>query len=196
VGMLPRKISQLEGGGTPSGTALIEVSEPSGSSFKSVKVLISALGTAIGAMLTSATNATAAALQNLATRSTTDPLVFNHAVEASYFVTDGSNETLIYGQAGGTNSIATGGSGMSFSVAAGEFLDYNATTPDTVTTAYAVSMLSLTLSDGTNLFTSTVAMANGAGADVGTLTNAPAAGNPTKWIAIDDNGTTRYIPAW
>ena len=37
---------------------------------------------------------------------------------------------------------------------------------------------------------------NGAAAAVGTLTNAPAAGNPTKWIAIDDNGTTRQIPAW
>jgi hypothetical protein len=37
---------------------------------------------------------------------------------------------------------------------------------------------------------------NGAAAAAGTLTNAPAAGNPTKWIPIDDNGTTRYIPAW
>jgi hypothetical protein len=37
---------------------------------------------------------------------------------------------------------------------------------------------------------------NGAGASAGTLANAPAAGNPTKWIPIDDNGTTRYIPAW
>jgi hypothetical protein len=37
---------------------------------------------------------------------------------------------------------------------------------------------------------------NGAGAQTGTLGNAPAAGNPTKWIAIDDNGTTRQIPAW
>lgn len=37
---------------------------------------------------------------------------------------------------------------------------------------------------------------DGAGVSVGTLTNAPAAGNPTKWIAIDDNGTTRKIPAW
>jgi hypothetical protein len=37
---------------------------------------------------------------------------------------------------------------------------------------------------------------NGAGAGAGTLTNAPAAGNPTKWIAVDDNGTTRQIPAW
>jgi hypothetical protein len=37
---------------------------------------------------------------------------------------------------------------------------------------------------------------NGAGASAGTLSNAPAVGNPTKWIPIDDNGTTRYIPAW
>ena len=40
------------------------------------------------------------------------------------------------------------------------------------------------------------AFTDGAGASTGTLTNAPAAGNPTKWIPIDDNGTTRYIPAW
>jgi len=37
---------------------------------------------------------------------------------------------------------------------------------------------------------------DGAGASAGTITNAPAAGNPTKWIPIDDNGTTRHIPAW
>lgn len=37
---------------------------------------------------------------------------------------------------------------------------------------------------------------NGSGAGAGTLTNAPAAGNPTKWIAIDDNGTTRKFPTW
>jgi len=37
---------------------------------------------------------------------------------------------------------------------------------------------------------------NGAAAGAGTLTNAPAAGDPTKWIPVDDNGTTRYIPAW
>lgn len=36
----------------------------------------------------------------------------------------------------------------------------------------------------------------GAGVGVGTLTNAPASTNPTKWIPVDDNGTTRYIPAW
>lgn len=37
---------------------------------------------------------------------------------------------------------------------------------------------------------------NGAAAAAGTITNAPAVGNPTKWIPVDDNGTTRYIPAW
>jgi hypothetical protein len=37
---------------------------------------------------------------------------------------------------------------------------------------------------------------NNAGGSAGTLTNAPAVGNPTKWIPIDDNGTTRNIPAW
>lgn len=41
-----------------------------------------------------------------------------------------------------------------------------------------------------------VAMTNGAGAAVGTLNNAPIAGNPTKWVEINDNGTLRYIPAW
>lgn len=42
---------------------------------------------------------------------------------------------------------------------------------------------------------------NGAGTGTGvTFTNAPGTsavtGNPTKWIPIDDNGTTRYIPAF
>lgn len=48
----------------------------------------------------------------------------------------------------------------------------------------------------TKLLATTTALANGAAAAAGTLTNAPAAGNPTKWIPIVDNGTTRYVPAW
>ncbi len=46
------------------------------------------------------------------------------------------------------------------------------------------------------LLTTTVALTNGAAAQVGTLTNAPTAGNPTKWIPVNDNDTIRYIPAW
>jgi hypothetical protein len=50
--------------------------------------------------------------------------------------------------------------------------------------------------NGAWLIRSKATYSNGAGAAGGTLNNAPAAGNPTKWIPIDDNGTTRYIPAW
>lgn len=67
--------------------------------------------------------------------------------------------------------------------------------------AYTVIAPTLTYVNHTNnlataLMTSGVTLNNGAGAGAGTLTNAPAAGNPTKWIPINDNGTTRYIPAW
>ena len=54
----------------------------------------------------------------------------------------------------------------------------------------------LTTPGGATFHTTSTALTNGAGAAAGTITNAPAAGNPTKWIGINDNGTTRYIPAW
>lgn len=50
--------------------------------------------------------------------------------------------------------------------------------------------------NATFLLRTKTALTNGAAAAAGTLTNAPAAGNPTKWISVDDNGTTRKIPAW
>lgn len=50
--------------------------------------------------------------------------------------------------------------------------------------------------NSTTMIATSTAFTDGAGAASGTLTNAPAAGNPTKWIPIDDNGTTRYIPSW
>jgi len=31
------------------------------------------------------------------------------------------------------------------------------------------------------------------GVSIGTLTNAPSAGNPTKWVKINDNGTDRFL---
>lgn len=36
----------------------------------------------------------------------------------------------------------------------------------------------------------------GAGASVGTLTNAPSAGDPAYWMPVNANGTTYYIPCW
>lgn len=53
----------------------------------------------------------------------------------------------------------------------------------------------LSISSATMIRTAT-SFTNGAAAAAGTLTNAPTAGNPTKWVPIVDNGTTRYIPAW
>lgn len=64
----------------------------------------------------------------------------------------------------------------------------------TATLAYSADIHTFT--GDSFLHRSGTAMTDGAAAAVGTLTNAPAAGNPTKWVAIDDNGTTRYIPAW
>lgn len=54
-----------------------------------------------------------------------------------------------------------------------------------------------TLTTGSTVLLSTTAtLNNGASTALGTLANAPAAGNPTKWVEINDNGTIRYIPAW
>lgn len=54
----------------------------------------------------------------------------------------------------------------------------------------------ISINSATYLMRNGTAWTNGAGASAGTITNAPAAGNPTKWIPVDDNGTTRYIPTW
>lgn len=50
--------------------------------------------------------------------------------------------------------------------------------------------------DGFLIHALTTAFTNNAGAAVGTLNNSPLAGNPTKWIKINDNGTIRSIPCW
>lgn len=64
-----------------------------------------------------------------------------------------------------------------------------------ISSAGVVSAHALTVGSAT-LMSSSVALTNGAGSSTATLTNAPAATNPTKWIPINDNGTTRFIPAW
>jgi len=78
-----------------------------------------------------------------------------------------------------------------------------ATTPTLVTpvlgAATGTSLVltgGITVVGGAKFLTTNTALTNGAGVAAGTLLTAPAAGNPTKWIGIDDNGTTRYIPAW
>lgn len=48
----------------------------------------------------------------------------------------------------------------------------------------------------TILLTTSVALTDNAAAAAATLLNSPVVGNPTKWVAINDNGTTRYLPLW
>lgn len=48
----------------------------------------------------------------------------------------------------------------------------------------------------TSLIRSSAAVTNGAASSLGTLTNAPAAGNPSAFFAIYVNGTRYGIPAW
>jgi hypothetical protein len=66
----------------------------------------------------------------------------------------------------------------------------------TLSSAGATFTGGLTALGGAVFLTTSSALTDGVGAGAGTITNAPAAGNPTKWIGINDNGTTRYIPAW
>jgi hypothetical protein len=72
----------------------------------------------------------------------------------------------------------------------------NGGNPTIGTSAGDLAISSALVLSQTTLLKTSVALTNGAAANAGTLLNAPAAGNPTKWIPIDDNGTTRYIPAW
>jgi hypothetical protein len=54
----------------------------------------------------------------------------------------------------------------------------------------------LSLNASGQLASSATAYTNNAAAQTATMTNGPLAGNPTKWIPINDNGTIRNIPAW
>ena len=66
----------------------------------------------------------------------------------------------------------------------------------TATQVMKVDVNGLLTTSSATLHATNTTLTNGAAAAVGTLNNAPAAGNPTKWVPINDNGTTRYIPAW
>lgn len=73
------------------------------------------------------------------------------------------------------------------------------TTPDgsaTPALAFMLNSAKLLTLYNTTLLATGVTLTNGAAAQVATMTNGPVAGNPTKWIPINDNGTTRYFPAW
>jgi hypothetical protein len=96
----------------------------------------------------------------------------------------------------------TGGIGNFYLMFNAGFLEFATTATNTVLARINLNVgtgdaefKSLTQRDAV-LLHSLVALVDGAGASIGTLTNAPSAGDPTKWIRIDDNGTPRFVPSW
>jgi hypothetical protein len=127
----------------------------------------------------------------------------------SRFVIDGKNSADLHGlllfrdeQGAGTKESFIGhdASATYFGAPQSALANYNESTLAssahfTLTSALATFTGGIKHGSTTLLQTS-VGLTNGAAAATATLTNAPTAGNPTKWIPINDNGTTRYIPAW
>lgn len=111
-----------------------------------------------------------------------------HATGGSGTNNVGGNMTL----AAGIGTGAAAASKILFNV---PVVGPTGTTPQALATMLTVSSTGITVGSPT-LISSSVALTNGAGTAIATLTNAPVATNPTKWIPINDNGTTRYIPAW
>jgi len=101
----------------------------------------------------------------------------------------------------GTDTVAVLGLAQTFSgnntfsgtVSCGSTLAVSSTT---TMTGLLTANGGITVVGGSVLLTTNSALSDGAQSNVGTLTNAPDTGNPTKWIAINDNGTERYIPTW
>lgn len=98
---------------------------------------------------------------------------------------------LINGTAGNADPVGGG----YFYVVAGALHWVSSSGVDTTLAPVAVFPSGITVGTA-QLIASNVALTNNAAAAVATLSNAPVAGNPTKWIPISDNGTIRNIPAW
>ena len=82
---------------------------------------------------------------------------------------------------GTLNSLVVG-------AAAASITDLGDATFNTVTTGV--------LAGSGGLIATTAALTDHSAGNAGTITNAPAIGNPTKWIAINDDGVLRGIPTW
>lgn len=140
------------------------------------------------------------------------------ATPTSIGTSDNVGTYFAHGYSSGLGAYAFGG-GAGFSIVAtddfssgvncGLRFDINATPTGTnafrIAASFGRSVMAGTQTDGNNgefimnsstfLMRTKTAWANGAGATTPTITNAPSS-SPTKWIPIDDNGTTRFIPAW
>lgn len=119
-----------------------------------------------------------------------------------YLMLKADSNIILNGGNGGGRSIQfqVGGVGTWYMTGVGHFiaetdntLDFGASGANRPRNAYLAGKI---VTGSTTLHETSVALTNGAAFGTGTLTNAPIAGDPTKWFPINDNGTTRYVPSW
>lgn len=118
--------------------------------------------------------------------------VFVHATNGHTYFGTGSGSLIV------TNGANSSGSTL-FSVTTGGAFSIPGTlavTGATTLTGLLTANGGITVVGGSKLLTTNTELTNYMGANSATLDNSPITGDPTKWIAIDDNGTTRYIPTW
>jgi len=116
-------------------------------------------------------------------------------------VVTGSSRQLNLPVITGTDTVAvlglaqtfTGNKTFSGTVSCGSTLAVSSTT---TMTGRLTANGGITVVGGSVLLTTNSALSNNSQSNTATLTNSPGTGNPAKWIAIDDNGTERYIPTW
>ncbi len=120
---------------------------------------------------------------------TSAPRIANASVREILVASSGDSSKALMGD----GSFQTPGSGGGFISG----LTTNALPKATSATAIGNSSIS---DDGANITITEPLILTGQtstpGSGAGTLTNAPAAGNPQTWLQVSINGVTHWIPAW
>jgi len=197
VGTLPAHTlgGAVSGGGNQINNVIIGASTPLAGSFTTLSASTSLTSPII--IGGSATTGTLIELRTTSGSGTTDALIVTRGTNGGTLALTVDNRGLHVGAgvngASSAGDITLGRSGttgvMYFGSNGGQYIYYDGSKYQVVGGTFA-------LFSAAYLMRNMVSWTNNAAAATGTLTNAPAAGNPTKWIAIDDNGTNRYIPAW
>lgn len=128
--------------------------------------------------------------------------VFDATANGSWFIVDGNNNgnfrvarDAVFAWSSDPGNFAGADTGIGR--IGGGVLEVNTGVLVSLGGSYGdLFVLDLFTNDSSFALRSGVTMNNGAATNLGTITNAPSAGNPTKWLPYDDNGTTRFIPAW
>lgn len=177
---------------TVSGVKTLELPLITDSADTTKAIAFTLSGATTGTTLTLASSQTAsrtltipvlAGADTVATLNIANTFTANQTIQKS-----SGNSQMAFIPGSGTTYVV-GSNGTQF------FVFNNSINVATFAASAAVLSGSLTVSSAT-LIGSNTTLTNNAGAQVATMTNGPTAGNPTKWIPINDNGTTRNIPAW